>query len=74
MLRQEDGSSIGMICTCRDVTEKMRTEITLGRNEEKFRRIFDSIQDGYLLADFEGNIKQTNAMAARLLGYEQQEF
>ncbi len=43
-------------------------------NEKKLRRIFDTMQDGYLIADMDGRILTANPAAARLLRYELDEL
>ena len=42
----------------------------LFENQKKLRRIFETMQDGYLIADMDGRILMANPAAARLLKYE----
>jgi PAS domain S-box-containing protein len=48
---------------------KRRSERLLRANEEKFRNIFENMQDGYLLSDLAGTIRMVNPAAVRMLGY-----
>jgi PAS domain S-box-containing protein len=41
----------------------------LQASEQKYRRIFESMEDGYILADMEGTILSVNPATARLLNY-----
>ncbi len=50
---------------------EMRTlNLELEQSEEKYRRIFENIQVGYLLVNFDGIILSSNPAAARLLKYD----
>ena len=73
-LVSENGFPSGLICMCRDVTKQKKTEEALRQSEEKFRRFFNTIQDGYLLADLDGDVKSVNPAAAQLLGYQEKEL
>jgi len=42
--------------------------------EQKFRQIFDQSNDGILIFDFEGNIKDVNLKAQEMWGYSHAEF
>ena len=45
---------IGYIGHCFDISERKKTEIALKESEEKYRSIFESIQDVYYEASFDG--------------------
>jgi PAS domain S-box-containing protein len=47
-----------------------RTREALRANEEKFRIIFETMQEGYALSAIEGEILLVNPAMARMLGYE----
>lgn len=55
-----------------DITERCEVEKALRNSEEKFRRIFENIQDAYFFADLKGNLLLLNPSATRLLGYDDQ--
>jgi len=56
------------------IIQHKNTESLLRHSEEKFRRVFDNLQDGYLWADGDGNILLANMFAANILGYDLQEL
>ncbi|MGN7612420.1 PAS domain S-box protein [Magnetococcales bacterium HHB-1] len=42
----------------------------LAESEAKYRRIFESVEDGYLYTHIDGTIHSANPAAARILGYD----
>jgi PAS domain S-box-containing protein len=48
---------------------KQRSDRVVRANEEKFRNIFENMQDGYLLANMPGEVLLVNPAMARMLGY-----
>ena len=50
--------------------ERMRAEEALRESEEKYRRIFETMEEGYLLADMDGKILSASPAAAALLKYD----
>lgn len=50
--------------------EQMQIKEALRESEEKYRRIFESIEEGYLLADLDGKVLAANPSAARMLKYD----
>ncbi len=56
-----------------DITEKKLSEMALQENEEKFRNIFESFQDIYFRADFEGIIQMISPSVLEVSGYTQEE-
>ena len=64
-----DGEFIGMVAVYTDNTERKEVEQTLRENEEKFRSIAASAQDGILMMDADGRITFFNNAAERMFGY-----
>ncbi|WP_158269725.1 HD domain-containing phosphohydrolase [Desulfonatronum sp. SC1] len=57
-----------------DITERQRLEDDLAESEERFRRLFETANDGIVLLEkHEGKIVNTNSATEKLLGYTQQE-
>lgn len=54
----------------RKVGELEETQGSLRESEHKYRRIFESIEDGYIYAEMDGKIISVNPAAAKMLGYD----
>jgi diguanylate cyclase (GGDEF)-like protein/PAS domain S-box-containing protein/putative nucleotidyltransferase with HDIG domain len=52
-----------------DVTERMEAEEALRESEEKFRLVFESIEDLLLVMDLEGIIVEVNEATLHIFGY-----
>jgi PAS domain S-box-containing protein len=55
------------------IEEKERAEEALRESEEKLRYMFESIGDGVIVSDLEGNIVEVNEAELHLLGYSNKE-
>jgi len=63
------------VCLMRDVTEKKHAEQVLRESEEKYRHLFENLNDAAFLADAEtGVILATNRQAETLLGRSREEI
>lgn len=72
---QPIGESIGTVVEVRDVTEHKHAEDRLRRSEDRYRRLFETAQDGILILEAkEGHILDVNPFLARLLGYAKEEL
>ncbi|RED92655.1 PAS domain S-box protein [Marinoscillum furvescens] len=67
--RNEQGKPIKIVGIHIDETSQVRARQRLEQSERKYRRIFESIKDGYLMVDPEGIILNANPAAATMLGY-----
>jgi PAS domain S-box-containing protein len=64
-----------LICICRDITDQKRVEINLREQEEQYRSIFETANDG--LSIWELDIKKfvtANPMEFQLYGYSEAEY
>jgi PAS domain S-box-containing protein len=59
---------IRMIGLCIDFSEEKRAEEALSESEKKFRSLFESMSEGIVYEDHDGNIISANPAAERLLG------
>jgi len=58
-----------------DITEKRRTETALGASELRYRRLFETAQDGILILDAQtGMVVDVNPFLITMLGFSHEEF
>ena len=67
-LRDSQGAVIGLVGTCRNITEKRRADLALADEREKLRTILDAVQDPVFVKDLEGRHVLRNAAGRRLFG------
>jgi PAS domain S-box-containing protein len=74
-LQTPAGEILGAVVHVRDITERRRVEQALSESEDQLRTIFDSVQDGILLADAQTRrFRMGNAAMCRMLGYNLDEL
>lgn len=65
----------GTVLEFQDVTEHKKAEDKLAWSEDRYRRLFETAQDGILILDAkEGRILDVNPFLMRILGYSHQEL
>ena len=70
-----EGQYYGRIWYFRDITERKRAEELLSESEQKQRAIFESANDGMLVAEVDtGRVVSANPAICRMLGYTLEEF
>jgi PAS domain S-box-containing protein len=58
-----------------DITAQKKTELALKDSETRYRRLFETAQDGILILDAQqGHITDVNPYLVEMLGYSHQEF
>ena len=57
-----------LLSIIRDVTERHHAEEEIRQSEERFRGIFDSVDDGIALVDMDGHIVEANRRVLEMLG------
>ncbi|MDR3405823.1 MAG: PAS domain-containing protein [Chthoniobacter sp.] len=67
-LRDSNGTIVGLVGTCRNVTEKRRADLALADEREKLRTILDAVQDPVFVKDLQGRHIMRNAAGIRLFG------
>ena len=73
-IRDGNGKVIEILCIGNDITERKRLEILLSESEERYRRLFETANDGILLLEkSEGNITHANPAVTAMLGYSKEE-
>jgi len=73
-LLNSQGKIIGLYGTTRDITERKQADEALRESEERFRTIFDSINDAVFIHDIEtGAILDVNSTMCKMYGYSREE-
>ena len=57
-----------------EMRQRLQTELELGKNQEKYRIILESIEEGYFETDLSGNITFYNDATSRILGWHRSEL
>ncbi|MFP4050720.1 MAG: PAS domain S-box protein [Thermoplasmata archaeon] len=71
----EDGEVKKVIGNMMDITDKKKKEEKLKTSEERYRRLFETAQDGMLIIDAEtGEIKDANPYIQDILEYDKEEL
>jgi PAS domain S-box-containing protein len=74
-VNDETGDVVSGVAVFQDITERRRMEMALQVSETRYRRLFESAQDGILILDAEtGQIIDVNPFLVEMLGYSQGEF
>ncbi len=64
-------ASLGMVI---DVTDRKKAEETLRQSEEKYRKILETIADGYYEVDLDGTLTLINDSLCEIMGYQREEL
>ena len=68
-----EGKSV-ILATVRDMTDRKKTEDLLKKSEEKYRKIFENVQDIFYQADINGRIVEISPSIERYSGYKPEEL
>jgi PAS domain S-box-containing protein len=74
LLRDPQGSPIGLLGVGRDITERKRVQGALRESEEKYRAIIENMQEGYHEVDLRGNFTFFNEATCKIIGYDREEL
>ncbi|MAF10463.1 hypothetical protein CMK11_08425 [Candidatus Poribacteria bacterium] len=69
-MRDEEGKITTTLSSGQDIEKRKLAEQDLQVSEERFQRIFEGMQDAYLLVGMDGGVTLANPYAADLLGYD----
>jgi PAS domain S-box-containing protein len=69
-VHDEKGETRGAVLVFRDETEKYEREKRLRESEERHRRLFENMAEGFLRANTQGEIVLVNQAAVELCGYD----
>ena len=73
-IRSDAGYRTGLVNLVRDITDRKRAEAALRASEEKYRRLHESLMDGFIYVDMTGRIVEFNETYRQMLGYSQDEL
>jgi PAS domain S-box-containing protein len=68
-----EGKSV-VLATVRDINDRKKGEDLLKRSEEKYRKIFENVQDIFYQADVSGRIVEISPSIERYSGYKPEEL
>jgi PAS domain S-box-containing protein len=74
VIRDEKARIIGTLSTGEDITDRKRAEEALRKSEEKYRRLYESMRDGFARTDMKGFIIDSNKAFKDLVGYSEAEL
>lgn len=74
LISSDDGTPLGVVNTIRDISNRKKAEQILKQSEEKFRRIFETIVEGFIVTGMDGVIQMVNPATCSLLGYDENEL
>ncbi len=63
-----------LLAVVRDISQRRQVESELHASEEKYHGLYDSVRDGIVMTDMEGNIVQCNRAYLDMLGYTEAEI
>jgi diguanylate cyclase (GGDEF)-like protein/PAS domain S-box-containing protein len=73
--RSESGEVTGLIGAVTDITDLKQAQLALRQSEERFRTIFDSVNDLIFVRDFEtGALVEVNQRVCEMFGYTRDEL
>ena len=68
------GKRRGVTGVSRNITTRKRAEIALSASEQKYRKLHESMMDGFVLVNMKGLIIDYNESYKRILGYSDEEL
>ncbi|MFW5769429.1 MAG: PAS domain S-box protein, partial [Spirochaetota bacterium] len=69
-VHDEKGQTRGAVLVFRDETEKYEQEKRLRESEERYRRLFENMAEGFIRANTQGEIVLVNQAAVEICGYD----
>lgn len=73
-IKDEKGNILGFLSINRDITQRILAEEAIRKSEEKYRKIFENVQDVFYQSDTNGLIAEISPSVFRLTGYTHDEL
>ncbi len=73
-LRNAAGDIVGLTTTLRDITARKRAEEKIRGSEAKYRELYESLRDGFVIVSMDGRIKEFNDRFREMTGYASDEL
>lgn len=67
-------SETGISIYFTDITERKRNEFIIKKSEEKYRKLHESMMDGFAFVSMDGKIIECNKVYLEMLGYDAEEI
>ncbi|MFZ5818785.1 MAG: PAS domain S-box protein, partial [Chloroflexota bacterium] len=74
LVLDSSGNPLAIEGIARDITERKRAEEALRESEERYRDIFNGVQDAIFVETFDGTILAVNDRACEMYGYSREAF
>jgi PAS domain S-box-containing protein len=74
IIRNEEGEVINYAATVKDITERKIAEEALRTSEKKYRKLHESMRDGFVFVNMDGRILEFNHHYKEMLGYDSEEL
>ncbi len=68
-ITDDSGTILGTVSALRDISARKQRELNLKESEGKFRRIFETVEEGFIVTTMDGTISMVNPATCSLLGY-----
>ncbi len=73
-INSEQNQTVGFVLVFRDITERKKLEIGIAYSEMKYRRVYETSQDGIIARNMQGRMIDCNQAYAKMLGYSKKEL
>ncbi len=70
----DSGKMVGLLISCRDISERKRAEEALQQSETRYRAVLQSANDAIVTAAVDGNVSGWNKGAEMMFGYSYTEI
>ena len=73
-IKSEQNQTVGFVLVVRDIAERKKLEEGIAYSEMKYRRVYETSQDGIIARNLQGRMIDCNQAYAKMLGYSKKEL